>query len=346
MSPRNYLFLLMGCLGFGVASVASVNAFVDPLWFFSFVNGYNSHQVGFDERQQKTNRIAFGAFDYDALLLGSSRSTYIDQHAFVDNHVFNYAVSGMRPEEYSPFIAFAESRRGQPFRAIYLGVDFFGSNKNYGGRAAPARQYIENTVHPLYRLEALLSLETLSKSMENIRQSRAECDCYQRDNVKLLPRRNAQVREDARRHDLNVFRRHIYALSYAYDESLPETWLQLVRQLPRSRLIVFTTPISVPLFEVLIESGRWRDFERWMRDMVQAFGEVYDFMGVNVITKNPDNYHDASHFYPAVGTLIAHRLIGAGSVPVDFGILVNKDNLDRHLAELHQAILALSDGRR
>lgn len=61
----------------------SINFIADPLWTFSHQNIFSKYQDGFDERQQKTNFIYFNGLNkYDGLLLGSSRTTYINQNDF------------------------------------------------------------------------------------------------------------------------------------------------------------------------------------------------------------------------------------------------------------------------
>jgi hypothetical protein len=326
--------LLITSLG----SVAAFNFYIDPLWLFGHSNRHNNVQAGFDERQQKSNRLHFSNTPYDALLLGSSRSTYINQHGFTGLRVFNYAVSGMRPEEYAPYIAYAESQLGQPFDTVFIGVDFFGSNKNYGGRAAPAEQFFRVAGQPFYRLESLLSFETLRKSLENLKKTGQSCDCYRRDNVKLMLEYTGEQKTEIIQKDLGVFRKHIYGPDYAYDESLSAVWHGLRKRFPNSRFVVFTTPISAPLLLALVECGRWPDYERWLREMVEAFGSVHDFMGINTITADLNNYQDASHFYLPVGTLIARSLSEAQAPLAGFGQEVTRKNLEQHLRTLKMQI--------
>ena len=72
---------------------ALFNYTIDPLWTFGSSNRYNNAQPGFDERQLKTNRAYFGGLkQYDALMLGSSRGTYINQHDFKTMKLFNYSI--------------------------------------------------------------------------------------------------------------------------------------------------------------------------------------------------------------------------------------------------------------
>jgi len=71
--------------------VGGFNYYIDPLWNFAHAHKYNRIQIAFDERQQKTNRLHFSPADYDTLILGSSRTTYMDHSELVGYQAYNYA---------------------------------------------------------------------------------------------------------------------------------------------------------------------------------------------------------------------------------------------------------------
>lgn len=98
---------------------------------------------------------------------------------------------------------------------------------------------------------------------------------------------------------------------------------------PNTRFVVFTTPIAEPLYQEMIKAGRLPDYQRWLRDCTEVFGQVYDFTTPNSVTRNLEFFYDASHVYPAVGTWIAHRISGVEdpSIPGDFGVLVTAADL-------------------
>ena len=62
--------------------VVYFNYYIDPLWNFNHKNEWNDFQDGFDERQQKTNYILSHPFQYDSLMIGTSRVTYMNQFEF------------------------------------------------------------------------------------------------------------------------------------------------------------------------------------------------------------------------------------------------------------------------
>ena len=63
-----------------VGGAASFIYYIDPMWTFNHKNAHNDVQTVIDERQQKANAMHFQPFDYDTLLIGSSR-VYVYQSA-------------------------------------------------------------------------------------------------------------------------------------------------------------------------------------------------------------------------------------------------------------------------
>ena len=128
----------------------------------------------------------------------------------------------------------------------------------------------------------------------------------------------------------------LYQRTYSWrdSEQLPQLWRDLREAYPHARFLVFTTPIAEPMFALLVKEGRLEDYGRWLADLTAAFGEVWDFMGLNGVTTDLSRYRDAQHFDPGVGRLIADRLLGRPLPPerADFGRLVTPATLAAHLA--------------
>jgi len=319
------------------------NYTIDPLWTFCHTNRFNNAQPGFNERQLKTNRAYFcGLEQYDTLLLGSSRTTYINQHDFKGMKVFNYASVSMYPNEYRGWIENAKKIKGSDFKTIILGVDFFGSNDGSFGKqqmstTPPASKYLETTTSFLYRYKMLFTMDTLYKSIASIKHSRQlDTTDYTRDNVKRTIRISQARKQQAVAHQRGLYGNMVYGKGYHYNTRIRAYFQQLKEENPHTRFIIFTTPISAELFKLMVYKGNLKDYERWLEMLVDVFGEVYDFMGINTITDNPKNYADLHHFYPEFGTLIADRITGTANakLPDDFGVRVTKVNLETHLKEI------------
>jgi hypothetical protein len=322
-----------------VSFIVLINFTIDPLWTFDHSNKFNNAQPGFNERQQKTNRAYFSGLEkYDTLLLGSSRSTYINQYDFAGMNVFNYASNNMLPYEYNDWINIAKKIKGKEFKTIIIGMDFWGSSNGIfykdakKGNQTPAI-YFETTKSGFYRYKQLLSISTFKKSASSVIHSFIPGTTdYSRKNIKSTIFISKERKKSARDGQFKLYSTEIYGSAYHYNINIQKYFKQLKKNNPNTKFIIYTTPISKELFELLTQSGNLRDYKKWLKVLVDEFDAVYNFMGINTITSNKNNYPDLHHFYPFIGTLIANKISKKenDNIPNDFGIILTKDNIDTY----------------
>jgi hypothetical protein len=123
-------------------------------------------------------------------------------------------------------------------------------------------------------------------------------------------------------------------------------------------LRLFISPTHAIQSEVLRVAGLWPEFEGWKRQLVTLLDDdahrhpaqqpipLWDFSGYNSISTEPvppsgDTtsrmkwYWESSHYRKELGDLVLDRLLeyeSAGrAIPMDFGILLTRDNLVHHL---------------
>lgn len=337
----NWTIVVLTIILIPLLCIGSINFYIDPLWNFDHNNRYNSIQIAFDERQQKTGHLKFNQHPYQTLIMGSSRITYINQADFAGYNAYNYAVNNMLLSEYHDYADFARQQNGQDFDYIIIGLDFFAANENvqYLNKFEPPAYYTDMVKAIGYRYKTLLSLDVLEYSRKNYELSTKNIKqnfTYDRNNVKRLNHISNEEKQILIDNNLDWYGNQVYT-QYKYGP-VKETFQQLRSDHPDTRFIVFTTPVSAPLYMLMMEKGLYPEYARWLSDCVEVFGEVYNFMNLNSITCDLDNYYDASHFYPEIGTMIAQRVTGQNTdnLPADFGILINRDNLTEHLWEIAQ----------
>lgn len=126
---------------------------------------------------------------------------------------------------------------------------------------------------------------------------------------------------------------------------------------------LFIGPAHARQWETLVASGLWGQFEEWKRmliamvemEAIKAHAKpfpVWDFSGYNSVTEEnfpPEKdtstrmrfYFESCHYTPATGDLVLDRIfnlsIPGRSVPDDFGVLLTKDNINSHLANIRRA---------
>ncbi|MCM3791569.1 hypothetical protein M3221_24930 [Domibacillus indicus] len=339
---RRFLAIFFSLFFLALVPLAALNYLIDPLWTFSPKHAWNDRQDVINERQQKTNRIYFQPFLYDTILLGSSRSTYVDQHEFKSMKVYNYSVSNMSIREYDTFLAFAEKHSEQPIQRVILGVDFFKSSVQESSQPYSLTNYEKQFEDPLYRFKNLLSLDTLKYSLKDARMSITNEvsleRVYNRENVADAKEISQKEREEQTAQKINRFKQEFYGSHYVYNPRYKEYLTIFNKRHPNVEKIVYTTPISMELFDALVETGHLKDYEQWLRDLVDVYGGVYNFMYPNEVTNDLNNYFDGHHFYPETGTKIAKRIDAGPDAESSFGVYVTKENIDQHLQDVRNAL--------
>jgi len=340
---KKFTFKVVVFTGIVLLFIGAFNWLVDPLWTFNHSNKFNNIQNGFDERQQKTNFIYNrGLDDFDGILLGSSRTTFYNQNDFGTMKIYNYASSSMFPYEYKGYIDFAKKVKGKDFKYIIIGSDFYGTNLPKDVKFKNPEFYISNSTSFSYRYKMLASRDALKQSIHNLQNSfLGGQQYYDRNNVKYQPKVSATERLE--RYTTHL-KRHTMELSYpkyVYNNNYIKILKEIKKDNPNTKIIIFTSAVTSDLLVSIIKNGnRIDDYERWLRDLIEVFGEVHHFMTINSITKNLENYPDDDHAYPHIVKLVANKIakIENANIPKDFGVLVTKENIDQHLQSLKEQI--------
>jgi len=324
--------------------VGSINFIVDPLWNFNHTNKFNKIQLTFNERQQKTNDVYFNGLDkYDGILFGSSRTAYINQNDFQNMNIYNYAVNAMYPFEYEEYLKLAKETKGKDFKYIIIGVDFFGSGiKTINELETPA-QYITNTKSTLYRYRMLLSIDVFNKSIKTIKRNLRKNPniYYMRNNVKYHSKLSENERIKKYTENLRIHTEEFIGDNYIRNKEYVNILKRLKKENPNTKFIIFTSAISADLLVSIIKNAnRIKEFEKWLKEIIEVFGELHHFMTINSITTNLENYPDDDHLYPDNANLIANKLSGKknSSIPKDFGVILNKDNIDIYMKDFKRQL--------
>lgn len=322
-----------------LALMGLINYIADPLWMYRGSQSFAIRQVDFNERQQKTNYLRFRDHDFNALLLGNSRSTYIDQNAFTFGgvRVFNYACNAMFQNEYDGFIETFQKLTGQAPKYVIIGMDFiYGRPDNdYEAHLEAARAFERRSAEPFYRVRSLFLSDVFRHSLQNLKKTwDAANGVYDRKqrfydtfNVKGSFTPNEvdysalfaqQVPEGIGVRDFRADREY-----YAY----------LRNKYPDSQFVIFIPPVPNEVLRTYHERGIDPAFLEWVRELTNSFGKVYNFMYPNPVSEAGRNFFDAAHFYPNVGRMIAGQISTEMGAAEDFGVVLTPENVEAFIRE-------------
>jgi len=336
MNSKKWIKVFVALSFLGVAFVGGVNFVVDPLWNFSHKYDFNNVQNGFDERQQKTNYVQFrNMTQYQGVLLGSSRTTHINQNDFYNMNIFNYASSSMYPYEYKGYIDNFKKKNSQKLKYIIVGADFYGTSVPRDVKFQNPEFYITKSESFAYRFKMLFSLDGLRKSVANIKCFLNSAKVYySRENVKYALRVSEQERFERYTKNLKRHTESFMKNKYEYNNEYLAILQALKKDNPDTKIIFFTSPITADLLVSIIKNGdKLNEYKDWLRLLVNNFGEIYHFMDISSVTTNLQNYPDDDHFYDNVAKMVANKIANVenSETPMDFGIRLNKNNLEDYL---------------
>lgn len=317
-----------------VNSVALINYVVNPMWVFNHPNYFDIKQLDYDERQQKTNYLYFQDSDYENVILGSSRTTYLNAKVFEKSlgKTFNYATNGMTPYEYKVFLANFAKLTGEEPKNIILGLDFFGMNTHTNQLFFNDKYYTQSQ-ESFYRLKLLYNLGALKNSLNNIKQTFKDRKAhYNKSYIKHIPiKSHGEIQAD-----INGTLKNF--IPFNYDKEIFSFYQNLQRQYKRSKFIIFTPPITVEQIMLNHKNGLDEKYFKWLKELVSLFGRVNHFMYPSAFTKNSDNFYDANHFNARSGKLLSEDMLNKIKNKLEYGIVLDKNNLNDFIQNYRKLI--------
>ena len=258
-------------------------------------------------------------------------------------NIYNYALDSMYPFEYRDYLNFAKSIKGNEFKYVIIGADFYNTRYRTIKRFENPSYYITETKSFMYRYKMLLSKDLLNKSFKIIRENSTTPSPFYYINKRIKIR--DKVSENARmsRYTTNIIR-HTNSFSdinYQWNERYFDDLKKIKQENPNTKFIIFTSPISADLFVSIIKNtNKLKQYQKWIHELVNIFGEIYCFMDISSVTTNLQNYPDDDHFYPYIGKILATKIATKkfNIEPTDFGVIVNHANVNEFLKNQKEKI--------
>lgn len=343
MKPyRSFSLILLSVAASGSCLVALFNAIIDPFGVMNIlvIRGINQSKPATVDNTRLYKAVDLTRQDAKTIFLGASRvETAFDlEHTALQTYqpVYNLAMQGMTFYEQRRYLEYAIQTQ-ENIQVVILGIDLWLLEHSYLSKPGFKENRLQKKGLPfLESLEINFSWNTVSKSFESIQANLDKPD-YQYYNSKGV--RNTDYVKD----------RNVKFTSWLpgvvnnpKDTIFPSALenLRVIVDLCRENnlnLIAFITPPHATQFEAMYMSGSEAVIEQGKREIVNIL-PVWDFSGYNSVTNEPisdqmSNFRDSSHPTIKVGNLILNRVLQyeEENVPVDFGIMINPDNIEDHL---------------
>lgn len=359
---KKYLLIFLLILFFGLLSTAAVNIIIDPAGIFMLVDkeGFNSRKTELMRGGGRRDKaITLKLKEFDTVILGSSRTEIgINSRspAFGNMKVYNAALPDTHMGEIHSVFEFI--RKKTKTKRIIIGLDMLLFTTPSGTRG-DFNESLFAADSPFKVLYNIFSLDEFLRSIDTLR-----------DNLKGKEARYSKL---GHRKKFNIFKKvnnqrsffnrklsksfRFFAIADPPIKYHPER-LEFIRSIiEESRaagidLILFISPVHMRQMEFFLITSLMDEYIRWQRDLTDILSnypevKLWDFSGANRVNTESippleDTttimrwFWDASHYNNPLGDIIIKRLLGQEvSEPeyAGFGVLINNENIERHLAE-------------
>jgi hypothetical protein len=366
------LFFWFGCSL--IISIATFNWLIDPFDVYRIIKiaGLNSEKT----QIEITGKIDIKARcllegNYNVAILGTSRSNRAinpRHEVFVQmGKAYNTSLAGSRWAETEQVINFIVKNK-KNIKTLVISLDFlmftdFSTDVNVHFEQSLFSQSYSflNKIQPLFSLdETYYSVKTLMDNYQGI-QTEYKNSCQKQgfpDRESVLPHRTMFIQLLTR-----YFKSPQVYMGYCVrQQDKVENFKNTLKTIRKQNILVkfFISPIHAWQQEMLIIIGVYPMFEQWKRDLTMILAQdaaqhpdkpaypLWDFTGYNRITtetipilprQKMQWYWESSHFKKELGNLVLDKLFNYQSqrtVPTDFGILINSQNIEAHLQKLRE----------
>ena len=332
-------------------SIMLFNLIIDPYYVFnspkfekinSIKNNTISHNMSKFYAAKRSNATV--------LLIGTSRTAHIHpkylKKYFLDEKIYNLAIPGSGVISQKNNIEYFVKHK--KVKAIIYGVDFFAFNPvNNAVSEKENSRYTDNNLYDY--MNSLLSIRTLRKSIktlqDNIKKRYEHLDyeigweTYEDDYLNIKKDGNSYIEKKTSKElkTLATQDKHFNYEPFKEPSSIYEALKELdyIVKLCKDNqveLYIFISPIYSKIVDIIYNRGYQKSYNYWKKEL-SKYENIYDFSGYNSITTNISNYIDGSHYQTEVAKYLFAKMFNDDlvSTPSDFGIVLNKKNIDEIL---------------
>lgn len=364
VKTKRWLVIFFALLLLIVPCYMAANYIVDPMFYFAADKGstwYNSNKYG---RAVKSKYMLKHKDEYDAVILGGSKSGALDVKrlgGYTGLRYYNFYMESGNFSDYLTYATFLIQKCG--VKEITLHISSF-EVMNYS---------LDFREADVWRVPAVVNGTALDKALETLKFLMTDTSLL------FYAVKNREVNE--RRADNIADGMKNWTVTKGKMEADPEGWIQkeFYEEYPKHLSTLFGDKnwVEKPHYEENLEalrqiremcseygvtlkvvigassiSERFR-FEQdpydryydYIREMVRIMGEVWDFSSFNDINMNPYNFYNFTHYSREVADLQVDVMYGTQERGQygGFGILLTMDNVDDYLKQRKADYLRLKE---
>ena len=342
ISGRSWVVSTLIGVGLVLLFLGCMNFFIDPFAYFRFSDGkFSEFQDGEDSylRYIKAKQIQYDGDKYDAFIIGGSKAGAINPEVAgeLDGHTYynSWILSG-NTHEYLLYTQFILEHTDATKILLHLS-------------GPEIRKADRSTLGDLYKTPAVITdgdevaefVEYLGKNVSFAWEDMTEMISgdYSISNpgfengMRNVNYRYAKLKKDpegyistAVLHDYDTNLKKLFTVTpknKAINESLDD--LKQIKKLCDDNGIELQVVIGASFINELYEYEA-KTYWSYLLQVIDIFGEVWDFSGFNDVCLNPYNFYNESHYNYEVGDLMLRTMAKGEQIVDGFGILVNPDN--------------------
>ncbi|MBI5741698.1 MAG: hypothetical protein HZA16_13405 [Nitrospirae bacterium] len=336
-----------------IISVASYNYLTDPYGIFRITGEDLAYEPGYEPNQHyaKMRHIIKDKHAWDSFLFGSSRVGKINPALIPGGKYYNMNYSEGVPGEHLADIRIM-LQEGLPVKNIIIGLD----NTSYAFRPDDHRGQILR--HPydesvfrriIFQIKYLCAAPRIGigRYMRFKNNEPLVTFGIPEDGMQDLKKVDAKIESNIEGH-LNNER--FNEVNDPFSGQAERDYLNLINDTIRDidEIIELSEAynfnvyffISPTHYKFYLQSDPCRFL--LFKEKLAQITDYWDFSGINSVTTSNYYYYETSHYRTIVGDLIVCRMTNCSGTPVpaDFGVLINSDNINQHVKDQKEKLIA------
>lgn len=309
MGQKDFTYRLLLGLLLALLIIAVINVYLDTRWITGTVHDLNKNRVNYDERSQKTNFLIYTKPAYNNLILGSSRASYFSIK-LLKGKWFNYAASGMYPDEYLGYAQIAERyAKNQKLDTILIGLDFWATCQCAIVPYKAPELIFEEANSKVNQATNLISYDALNESYEVVKFNLEMPENRPFYTLPFLVKNRTSVTEINKKTKLKeqlwYYQNNIFGEVYEFDSNYLVPIIKLIDAFPETHFIFYVSPVSPELESAKTKLQRKADETHWLELLKQTNAQI-------IVPKKElfgsEMFFDLHHMRPEYFHLISNEL--------------------------------------